>query len=112
MDKKFLSIGTVVNLKESNKLLIIVGFLATKDGEEKVYDYCGFDFPKGYLGVEKIVYFDDSQIDKIIYSGMENDSEQIEFHKQLVSEFNSINGNVLKNSEEVSFSMPVFTPLK
>lgn len=111
MDKSFLSIGTVVSLKENNQKVIIVGFLANKENEDKVYDYCGFDFPKGYLGVDKITYFDDVQIDKVIYPGMENDEEQLNFHKQLVSEFKSINNNGNKSSEEISVSIPVFTPL-
>lgn len=109
MDKKNLSIGTVVKLKETDKKIIIVGFFATNDGK-KVFDYCGFEFPKGYLGVDKIIYFDECQINEVIYSGLENDTELIDFRKQLINELGlNVNGN--KNNEEMNISMPVFTPL-
>lgn len=113
MNKNFLSIGTVVTLKKFDKRLVIVGFLSNSmENADLIYDYCAFPFPYGYMGRERIVFFNEDEIDKIYYSGYESSEEQKIFKGELVSEYNKIiNKNIEVENKPVNVVMPVFTPI-
>ena len=63
--KKFFPVGTIVNLRDYDLKVMIVGYLMKgKDG--MVYDYCGCNYPLGLMKKNDYLYFDNRNISKII----------------------------------------------
>lgn len=86
MLEQVLPIGTVVMLKGGIKRLMIVGYqLSSADDTSKVYDYAGCLYPEGFMGAEKMLMFDHSQIEHIFAMGLQN-PEQMAFRKELEAE--------------------------
>ena len=83
MTKKYLSIGSVVMLKGAEKAVMIIGFCVKANSEEKVYDYLGCLYPEGCIAVDKNLFFNHDQIDKILYLGYTN-MEDKEFKSMLL----------------------------
>ena len=82
-DDKYLPIGSVVNIKGSQKRIMIIGFCAmTGDKPNKIFDYSGCTYPEGLVASNKTILFDHDQIEKICCKGPV-DNEEIEFKKQL-----------------------------
>ena len=83
MREKYLPIGTVVLLKGGKKRAMITGFCSVaQENQEKVYDYSGCVYPEGYLSSNQVCLFDHDQIDKIFFTGFEDD-EEFEFKEKL-----------------------------
>lgn len=74
-----LPIGTVVLLHESTKKVMIIG-VCQKGGKDpnKIWDYTGVVFPEGFLASDKMLMFDNQQIDQIFALGYQ-DAEQLAF---------------------------------
>lgn len=86
MLEQVLPIGTVVMLKGGIKRLMIVGYqISPTDDMSKVYDYAGCLYPEGFMGAEKMLMFDHSQIEHIFAMGLQN-PEQMAFRKELEAE--------------------------
>lgn len=95
MDKSLLPIGTVVQLKNSDALAMIAGYLPVMPSEpDKVYDYSGFRFPLGYVNDNEVYCFDADQIE-IIYAYGYLDYESDVFLKRL-----ELTKEELKNKNE------------
>lgn len=75
--KNFLPIGSVVLLKKAAKRLMICGRIQIRmeAGEQKLYDYCGCLYPEGVLDPEKTYLFNNEDIDKVFYMGMQDEEE-------------------------------------
>lgn len=75
--KNFLPIGSVVLLKDAAKRLMICGRIQmrTDEGERKLYDYCGCLYPEGILDPERTFLFNNEDIDKVFYMGMQDEEE-------------------------------------
>ena len=72
MDKKNLPIGTVVQLENKTRKLMITGYKSKKIDDDRVYDYNGILFPEGLM--ENIYgLFDASDIAEIFYEGYKDD---------------------------------------
>lgn len=79
-----LPIGSVVLLKNSEKRLMITGYLQANVNElSAIYDYCGCLYPEGYIGGDQVYMFDQDQIDTI-YSIGYVDEEQENFMDRLL----------------------------
>ena len=76
-----LPIGSVVLLENSNKRLMVIGYLQKVD-EQKVWDYAGVPYPEGFLRAEHTYLFDHSQIRRVYAIGYQ-DEEQFAFSVQL-----------------------------
>lgn len=72
--------GSVVLLKNSEKRLMIIGYLQSlsDDPSDKVYTYSGCLFPEGYLSADEVYLFDKEQIESISFIGYQ-DQEETEF---------------------------------
>jgi hypothetical protein len=80
---ELLPIGSVVLLKDGEKKLMICGILQMNDnGRGKEYDYIGFLYPEGYMGVQFQYLFNHEDIDELIARGYENE-ERKEFIAKL-----------------------------
>ncbi|MCH4193365.1 MAG: DUF4176 domain-containing protein [Butyrivibrio sp.] len=74
--KNILPVGTVVLLKEHDIKVMICGYCQTSDDWDYAMDYSGLPFPVGYYGEDKIIPFNEDQIDRIVAMGLEDDEEQ------------------------------------
>lgn len=83
MNKEYLPIGTVVQLKNSTARVMIGGYLPMTDKSgKKVWDYSGFRFPLGFIRVDDVYCFDHEQVETICCYGY-RDLECDEFMKEL-----------------------------
>lgn len=76
--KKFLPIGSVVLLKESQKRIMIVGVKQKQANSDKVWDYSACLYPEGILDPEKLFLFDTEQIERLYFIGLQ-DGEGLAF---------------------------------
>ena len=80
--KKYLPIGSVVLLTNSQKRVMIVGVKQKQVGSDKIWDYCGCLFPEGILDPDKLFLFDSEQVERLYFIGLQ-DSESMAFAQQL-----------------------------
>ena len=84
MNKKFLPIGTVVLLKNSQKRLMIVGLSQKQVDSDKIWDFSGCLYPEGIIDPERLYLFDYDQIEQIFFVGFQ-DPEGINFMRKLTA---------------------------
>lgn len=90
--KKFLPIGTIVKLKNVDKLTIIAGYFPRGEAQNgHVWDYSAFPYPEGMIDNDKIVQFDNEAIEKIIVMGYQ-DEIQMQFMRAVMSKADEIQG--------------------
>ena len=80
--KKFLPIGSVVLLKDSQKRIMIVGVKQKQADSDKVWDYSACLYPEGILDPERLYLFDTDQIARLYFIGFQ-DGESLAFIKKL-----------------------------
>lgn len=82
MFKGLLPIGSVVQIGDSKKKVMIVGCCQKGgSGEPRLWDYTGVIFPEGYLDANKMFLFNNEQITMVYALGYQ-DAEQIAFKKK------------------------------
>ncbi len=94
--EKFYPNGTVVAVKnpETNEeiFVMIFGRLFKHENIKGIIDYVGFVHPFGFQGMDNVVYFNENQIEKVIFMGYQDllESEYVEFLKiKLAEKFES-----------------------
>ena len=85
---ELLPIGTVVLLKNGEKKLMIFGVKQTNKEDGMEYDYIGVMYPEGYFGAEYQFLFNNSDIQRVVYKGYENE-ERVEFISKLSDFYNN-----------------------
>lgn len=72
-----LPIGSIVYLSEGNQKIMILnkGPLVEQQGEKVFFDYTGALYPQG-LDPEQVYYFNDEDIDEIVFEGFKDEEEQ------------------------------------
>ncbi len=79
MEIKHLPIGTVVQLKGSDKRVMITGYLCTEASHpDTVWDYSAVKFPLGFVDAKEMLCFNNASIETICVLGYV-DLEQMEF---------------------------------
>lgn len=101
MTEKYLPIGTVIQMKDVDKKIMIMGY-ASMDAnkKDKIYDYCGCIYPEGVLSTDHNLLFDHNKIEKIISLGY-IDEEEKEFLKKLKEAISSD----IENLENITDAM-------
>lgn len=82
MKKKYLPIGSVVLLKDSQKRIMIVGVKQKQSDADKIWDYSACLYPEGIIDPDKLYLFDTEQIERLYFVGMQ-DSEGLAFLNRL-----------------------------
>ena len=82
MKNKLLPIGSIVSLYKNNTKLMIVGYLQKTPDDNKVWDYSACVYPNGFISPNRMVVFDNIQVERTYYIGYMN-LENIEFLKEL-----------------------------
>lgn len=76
-------LGTVVKLKNVEKLMMICGYASIKASKpEYIYDYSGFLYPEGYVDMHKVYQFNNEEIEGIIAMGYQ-DREVIRYTRAI-----------------------------
>ncbi len=75
MNFEYLSIGTVVLLKNGQKPLMIYGRTQKIENVDGLVDYIGVPYPEGFISNDMVYYFDHTSIEKVLYSGYVNNDE-------------------------------------
>lgn len=78
--KEFLPIGSVVQLKGTEKKLMVIGRVQICDG--KVHKYSGVLYPEGFIGSDNLYLFEEADIERLYYVGMQ-DEEELLYRKAL-----------------------------
>lgn len=78
--KKYLPIGSVVELNGASKKLMIIG--RCQVCEDVTYDYSACLFPEGYLNKDSLYVFNNEDVETLYYVGMQ-DEEEFAFRKAL-----------------------------
>lgn len=90
MKDKYLPIGSIVTINDTNKSVMIVGYYAIKyQNVVKMYDYVGISYPEGTL-LEGTFAFNHTDITNVLFAGYKDDS------------FNVLNKNMLGQNEDKS----------
>lgn len=71
--KEMLSIGSVVQLKNGTKRLMICGIKQTSIEENVEYDYVGVMYPEGFIGAEYQFLFNHEDIETVHFKGFEDE---------------------------------------
>lgn len=77
-----LPIGSVVQLKNMTKRVMIIGYGARKNDEDKMWDYIVCPFPFGIVDVQKTMVCNREDID-VLYAIGYQDSEVLQFNKDV-----------------------------
>ena len=80
--KKYLPIGSVVLLKDSEKRVMIVGVKQQEEGSDKIWDYSACLYPEGIIDPDRLYLFDTEQIIRLYFIGFQ-DGEGLAFLKRL-----------------------------
>ena len=70
--KKYLPIGSVVSLKETEKMLMIIGLAQQEAQTEKVWDYSGVFHPEGMMTSANMHLFNADEIQTLHFVGFQN----------------------------------------
>ncbi|WP_408070261.1 DUF4176 domain-containing protein [Butyrivibrio sp. JL13D10] len=72
--KEFLPVGSVVRLKNEDRLFAIAGFCqGTEDEDAEIFDYSAVPYPYGYLNADNMFMFNDSDIGEVLFTGYLDD---------------------------------------
>ena len=67
---KYLPIGTICAIKNTNKKIMIIGYYGVEfDGNIKIKDYIGCSYPEGLLKFEQMLSFNHNDIESILFKG-------------------------------------------
>lgn len=83
--EEYLPIGSIVELEEGKKKLMIIGIMHNaidKDKTVKEYDYIGVTYPEGFFSQEMLLLFQQSSVTNVIFRGYE-DTERESFLEAL-----------------------------
>jgi uncharacterized protein (TIGR02452 family) len=92
--KKYLPVGTIVELRNDNKKLIVLGF-CFETTDKTVFDYCGCLYPEGLTYNKELKTYNHYQISKIYHIGYFNYQHQI-FRDKLLEEKNDAQNIIMK----------------
>lgn len=87
MEKKrvegFKTLGTIVSLKNNSKRLMITGRMVQTRSDGKQYDYLGCLYPEGHVGGNLYFMFNENDIGRVHFEGLQGDPEELVFLKLL-----------------------------
>jgi len=96
-----LPIGSVVQLHEGEKKVMICGRLQQQADTGTVWDYSACLYPEGIIDPNELYLFDNESIERLYYVGMQ-DGEEFAFRQFLLGEaLAEINKGLKEQQEEL-----------
>ena len=80
-ENEMIPLGSIVKLKKIADYIMIIGIDQIADGTK--YDYSGCIHPYGFLGLQKLIFFNNYKIEKIIFKGYFDDDSK-EFYEDVI----------------------------
>ena len=74
MDNLSIPIGTVVEIKNSDLRVIIVGYGGIDGDTNEKFDYISFPYPRGFINRKYTLLFNKDKIGKILFEGYKDSS--------------------------------------
>ena len=84
--KQLLPIGSIINVKGTEKKLMVIGILMNNNNVK--YDYMTVPFPEGYMDQEHMYLVNHEDIDRVLFLGYINADLQV-FRGILADELSS-----------------------
>lgn len=73
MVKELFPLGTVVKMKNTEKLMMICGYASvTAARPGYIYDYSGFAYPEGYVDMNKVYQFNNEDVEGLVAMGYQD----------------------------------------
>lgn len=73
--EKYMPIGSVITIKNYNKLIMIIGF--NHSNTTQTYDYIGCVYPFGINSENSTILFNHEQIERVYHIGFINNQERL-----------------------------------
>lgn len=107
IEEKYLPLGTVVLLKEAKKRLMIIGYEAITDEEEKrKFDYVGCLYPEGIISPDKNLLFNHDQIETIYFRGFTDEEDRL-FKIKLKEILSEKDSNNTPKKQDTQVEIPI-----
>ena len=114
MENKYLPIGTVCSLKNTNKKIMIISYFSIEYNNNAVmYDYKGCVYPEGLLLPQQAISFNHTDIISIDYMGYKNEQYQVfndNLNREKQTDTNYETKPVLKNFQFDENGVVIFDP--
>lgn len=81
--KEYLPIGSVVQLKDADRRIMVCGRVQRDSGDGKLYDYSGCLYPEGFVGADQMYIFNNDDIDTVYFVGFQ-DPEEFKFRENIL----------------------------
>lgn len=78
-----LPIGSVVILKNGNKMIMIYGHKQIRIEDRVKYDYIGCFYPEGYFSARGNVFFNHQDVGQLIFKGYEEPKQTAVYSNRL-----------------------------
>lgn len=74
IEEKYLPIGTVIEVDNSDLRLIIVGYGVIDEDTNERFDYIGYPYPNGFVSIKATALFNKDRIGKILFYGYKDET--------------------------------------
>ena len=79
--EKLYPLGTVIRLKNSVSIVMIIGYYPVNHMTQKIYHYVAVSYPMGICKGNTMILLDEESIDEVIYEAYAND-EALGYNEQ------------------------------
>ena len=95
MNIRYLPIGSVVKLKNNDKMIMITGYYSVEYARDlEIYDYSGCAYPEGVMIKSSCCSFNQSDIKEVLFEGYKTDE-----YKTLTNGLNEIDEEIMTGGE-------------
>ena len=93
MNKRYLPIGSVVKLKNNNKIVMITGYYSVEYANDlEIYDYSGCAYPEGVMIKSSYCSFNQKDIKEVLFEGYKTEE-----YTKLTNGLNDIDNEIINN---------------
>jgi len=97
MNERYLPIGSVVKLKNSNKLIMVIGYYSVEYKQDIiVYDYSGCAYPEGIMLKSNYCSFNHNDIKEVLFVGYKNEE-----YNDMNNKLNIIDDDLINDVEKI-----------
>lgn len=107
MSELLLPIGSVVQLREAEKPVMIFGVYQQRMTDGRTFDYIGEAYPEGFLGGQSNLLFDAEDIAEVLFTGYQT-SEYESLMTRAAAHFAQETGEESEEDEEDEAALPTF----
>ena len=95
MNIRYLPIGSVIILKNNDKMIMITGYYSVEYARDlEIYDYSGCAYPEGVMIKSSCCSFNQSDIKEVLFEGYKTDE-----YKTLTNGLNEIDEEIMTGGE-------------